>query len=64
MRKLSSKLKPAKGKRFRVLLCDDQGNVEFDDFNQPEHAGVAAKKLIPALMEKRKHGEAVPEEED
>lgn len=64
MRKLEVKQKPKKGCRFRVILCDDQGNVVSDDFNQPEHAGVAAKKLIPALMEKRKHGEAVPEEKE
>ena len=62
MRNTDPKLKPQKGWRYRVILCDDQGNVVSDDFNQPEHAGVAAKKLVPALMEKRKHGEAVPEE--
>ena len=64
MRKLKPKLEPQKGYRFRVILCDDQGNVVSDDVNNEAHIGVAAKRLVPALMEKREHGEAVPEKED
>ena len=64
MKKLSSKLKPAKAKKFRVILCDDQGNLVFRDVNARAHIGLAAKQLVPALMEKREHGEAVPEKEE
>ena len=64
MRNLDPKLKPQKDWKFRVIICDDQGNAEWDDTNNPMALGECARKLIPALLEKREHGEAVPEEKD
>ena len=64
MKKLEVKLKPKKGKKFRVLLCDDQGNVVYDDVDARARIGLTAKQLIPTLMEKQEHGEAIPEEKD
>ena len=64
MKKLERKQKPAKDKRFRVTLSDDQGNVVFRDVDAPARIGLAAKQLVPELMEKREHGEAVPQKED
>ena len=64
MKKLEKKQKPKKGKRFRVILCDDQGNMVFRDVDVRARIGLAAKQLVPALMEKREHGEAVPEKTD
>ena len=64
VKKLSSKQKPAKDKRFRVTLSDDQGNEVHRDVDASARIGLAAKQLVPALMEKREHGKAVPEKED
>jgi len=58
------KVKPKKGYRFRIILCDDQGNAVTDDFNELRRAEGVVRGLIPALQRKREHGEAVPEKED
>lgn len=73
MRKLEVKQRPRKGYKFRVILCDDQGNAVCDDVNARARIGLAAKRLVPKLTAARaptqkkegeEPGEAVPQKTD
>lgn len=54
---MKPKVKPANGWRFRIILCDDKGNVVLDDFHWEGYALEATERLMARLLELRKHGE-------
>jgi len=48
------KLRPRKGYRYRIILCDFYGNVVYDDFGNPYTVDRVALKLMLGLLEKQK----------
>jgi len=53
-RTMRPRLKPRKGYRYRVILCDFYGNVVYDDFANPYIVDRVALKLTLGLLEKQK----------
>jgi len=47
---MKPRLRPQKGWRFRVMLCDEKGRVVFDDVNHPDHFASCAAKLGLELL--------------
>lgn len=42
-------LKPLKGWKYRLILCDDEGNITFDDYNALPVVKVAIELLCKDL---------------
>jgi hypothetical protein len=43
---MKPRVKPQKDWRFRLIFCDSEGRVVFDDFNYPELAEGVLKHLL------------------
>jgi len=46
------KVRPRKGYRFRIIVCDDEGNVAYDDYTH--WPGPIALKVLARELEKHK----------
>jgi len=46
------RLRPRKGWRFRIILCDKNGEYEYDDFDNPYIAPNVADRLMRELLKK------------
>ena len=49
------KLKPRKGWCWRVIICNDVGEVFYDDVNSEHQAPTCVHKLIRDIPEVREH---------
>jgi len=52
-RVMKPKLKPQKGWRIRVIVCDNEGNIEYDDINNPYAVPPLARDLMDKILEKQ-----------
>ena len=59
---MKPKVRPARGWRFRIILCDDRGNHVFDDFLHERDLRPGFEKLLMELEEMRAKEEEEGEE--
>lgn len=52
-------LKPDKGWKYRVIVCDAQGRYKYDDFIRPVEVSVLIERMVKALKKEGGHGKKV-----
>jgi len=52
---MKPRLKAAKGYRWRVIVCDAEGNYEWDDFLNRDSVGFRAERCIRLLLKRERY---------
>ena len=49
---MTPRIKPRKGWRFRIIIVNESGKYEYDDFNQSMAASEIAMRLLADILKR------------